>query len=105
MKNNLYTEIPANEVFNKLMDKEIIVGVEPTSYMVLDPIYEEGNIIITLAEYDELDKVNDMPKVEHYRVEISEEFKEQISAATQTVFMTLTDFESVFATVTDDNLN
>ena len=73
--------------------------------MVLDPIYEEGNIIITLAEYDELDKVNDMPKVEHYRVEISEEFKEQISAATQTVFMTLTDFESVFATVTDDNLN
>ena len=73
--------------------------------MVLDPIYEEGNIIITLAEYDELDKVNDMPKVEHYRVEISEEFKEQISAATQTVFMTLTDFESVFATVADDNLN
>ena len=33
MKNNLYTEIPANEVFNKLMDKEIIVGSQNCHFM------------------------------------------------------------------------
>jgi len=108
MTNNLYTEIPSVEVFDRLLMKETIVGVEPMSYMIFDPIYEyeEGNIIITIAEYDITADDTSTPIVEHFRVKRDDELKAQITESTGTVFMTFAEFETIFGNLTDeDNLN